>query len=146
MRRPYWRCYYANTQVSRWRGRSWRTPSSDHVSYSQAIIYVIDSSDVARLPTSRSELLTMLSEDELKHVPVLVFANKQACPSLRLVIVTRQLTRFRFRRLNRTSRAPSPPRRSRTSSVSQVEKKAGNGPSGEVARSRVKDWRKGSIG
>lgn len=43
----------------------------------QAIIYVIDSSDAARLPTSRSELLTMLSEDELKSVPVLVFANKQ---------------------------------------------------------------------
>jgi len=54
--RPYWRCYYANTQ---------------------AIIYVIDSSDTERLPTSRSELLTMLSEDELKNVPVLVFANKQ---------------------------------------------------------------------
>jgi ADP-ribosylation factor-like protein 1 len=43
----------------------------------QAIIYVIDSSDASRLPTSRSELLTMLSEDELKSVPVLVFANKQ---------------------------------------------------------------------
>jgi ADP-ribosylation factor-like protein 1 len=43
----------------------------------QAIIYVIDSSDPSRLPTSRSELLTMLSEDELKTVPVLVFANKQ---------------------------------------------------------------------
>lgn len=44
---------------------------------SKAIIYVIDSSDHSRLPTSRSELLTMLSEDELKNVPVLVFANKQ---------------------------------------------------------------------
>ncbi|CDZ97205.1 small monomeric gtpase [Phaffia rhodozyma] len=54
--RPYWRCYYANTQ---------------------AIIYVIDASDAARLPTSRTELLTMLSEEELKGVPVLVFANKQ---------------------------------------------------------------------
>lgn len=43
----------------------------------QAIIYVIDSSDIPRLATSRSELLTMLSEDELKSVPVLVFANKQ---------------------------------------------------------------------
>jgi hypothetical protein len=38
---------------------------------------VIDSSDVSRLATSRSELLTMLAEDELKSVPVLVFANKQ---------------------------------------------------------------------
>ncbi|EJT97694.1 ARF/SAR [Dacryopinax primogenitus] len=54
--RPYWRCYFANTQ---------------------AIIYVIDSSDVARLPTSRAELLTMLAEEELRGVPLLVFANKQ---------------------------------------------------------------------
>ena len=46
----------------------------------QAIIYVIDSSDASRLATSRSELLTMLSEDELKSVPVLVFANKQDVP------------------------------------------------------------------
>ncbi|KAJ3715626.1 small monomeric GTPase [Lentinula guzmanii] len=54
--RPYWRCYFPNTS---------------------AIIYVIDSSDHARLPTSRSELLTMLSEEELKGVPLLVFCNKQ---------------------------------------------------------------------
>jgi len=54
--RPYWRCYFANTQ---------------------AIIYVIDSSDVSRLSTSRAELLTMLSEEELRGVPLLVFANKQ---------------------------------------------------------------------
>lgn len=38
---------------------------------------MIDSADAARLPTSRSELLTMLAEEELKNVPVLVFANKQ---------------------------------------------------------------------
>ncbi|TFY69442.1 hypothetical protein EVG20_g3158 [Dentipellis fragilis] len=54
--RPYWRCYFPNTS---------------------AIIYVIDSSDHARLQTSRSELLTMLSEDELAGVPLLVFCNKQ---------------------------------------------------------------------
>ncbi|KAF6762573.1 small monomeric GTPase [Ephemerocybe angulata] len=54
--RPYWRCYFPNTS---------------------AIIYVIDSSDHARLTTSRTELLTMLSEDELKGVPLLVFCNKQ---------------------------------------------------------------------
>ncbi|KAH9999389.1 ADP-ribosylation factor family-domain-containing protein [Russula vinacea] len=42
--RPYWRCYFPNTS---------------------AIIYVIDSSDTSRLQTSRSELLTMLSEEEL---------------------------------------------------------------------------------
>ncbi|KAH8106267.1 ARF SAR [Cristinia sonorae] len=54
--RPYWRCYFPNTS---------------------AIIYVIDSSDTARLTTSRSELLTMLSEEELAGVPLLVFCNKQ---------------------------------------------------------------------
>ncbi|KAG8702529.1 hypothetical protein FRC09_004686, partial [Ceratobasidium sp. 395] len=57
--RPYWRCYYANTH---------------------AIIYVIDASDQDRLQTSRAELLTMLAEEELKGVPVLVFANKQDMP------------------------------------------------------------------
>ncbi|EIN10341.1 ARF/SAR [Punctularia strigosozonata HHB-11173 SS5] len=54
--RPYWRCYFPNTS---------------------AIIYVIDSSDHARLATSRTELLTMLSEEELNGVPLLVFCNKQ---------------------------------------------------------------------
>jgi ADP-ribosylation factor-like protein 1 len=38
---------------------------------------VIDSADHSRLQTSRSELLTMLSEDELAGVPLLVFCNKQ---------------------------------------------------------------------
>lgn len=79
--RPYWRCYYANTQVRRCPVLcSLTTPFDAPDIYPlnrQAIIYVIDASDVARLPTSRSELLTMLSEEELKNVPVLVFANKQ---------------------------------------------------------------------
>jgi len=57
--RPYWRCYYPQTS---------------------AIIYVIDSSDTDRLQTSRTELLTMLSEDELREVPLLVFCNKQDVP------------------------------------------------------------------
>jgi ADP-ribosylation factor-like protein 1 len=56
--RPYWRCYYANTQ---------------------AVIYVVDSADRDRLPTSKAELLSMLSEDELKDAKLLVFANKQVC-------------------------------------------------------------------
>ncbi|KAF8592521.1 ARF/SAR [Ramaria rubella] len=57
--KPYWRCYYPQTS---------------------AIIFVIDSSDAARLQTSRAELLTMLSEDELREVPLLVFCNKQDIP------------------------------------------------------------------
>lgn len=38
---------------------------------------MIDAADTDRLATSRAELLTMLSEEELKGVPLLVFANKQ---------------------------------------------------------------------
>jgi len=57
--RPYWRCYYPQTS---------------------AIIFVIDSADVDRLSTTRAELLTMLAEDELREVPLLVFCNKQDVP------------------------------------------------------------------
>ncbi|XP_064399723.1 ADP-ribosylation factor-like protein 1 [Halichondria panicea] len=54
--RPYWRCYYANTD---------------------AIIYVVDSADRDRLAISKSELVSMLEEDELKTAMLMVFANKQ---------------------------------------------------------------------
>ncbi|CAF0721583.1 unnamed protein product [Adineta steineri] len=54
--RPYWRCYYSNTD---------------------AIIYVVDSMDRDRLSISKQELLSMLEEDELKNAVLCVFANKQ---------------------------------------------------------------------
>jgi ADP-ribosylation factor-like protein 1 len=54
--RPYWRCYYANTD---------------------AIIYVVDSSDHERMGISKSELYGMLEEEELKNALLCVFANKQ---------------------------------------------------------------------
>eukprot|EP00731_Ephydatia_muelleri_P005798 Em0003g46a len=54
--RPYWRCYYANTD---------------------AIIYVVDSVDRERLSISKSELVSMLEEEELKTALLMVFANKQ---------------------------------------------------------------------
>ncbi|KAJ3085120.1 Arf GTPase arl1 [Quaeritorhiza haematococci] len=54
--RPYWRCYYANTD---------------------AIIYVVDSVDRDRIATSREELVAMLEEEELKEAALLVLANKQ---------------------------------------------------------------------
>ena len=57
--RPYWRCYYPNTQ---------------------AIIYVVDSTDVDRLETTKNEFHAILEEDELKEALVLVFANKQDLP------------------------------------------------------------------
>jgi|Transcript_6549 ADP-ribosylation factor-like protein 1 len=57
--RPYWRCYYPNTQ---------------------AIIYVVDSSDVERIGTSSEEFHALLEEEELKDAILLVFANKQDLP------------------------------------------------------------------
>ncbi|OZJ04673.1 ADP-ribosylation factor-like protein 1 [Bifiguratus adelaidae] len=54
--RPYWRCYYSNTD---------------------AVIYVVDSVDKDRMDTSKEELHAMLEEEELKDAALLVFANKQ---------------------------------------------------------------------
>ena len=54
--RPYWRNYYERTD---------------------ALIYVVDSSDSKRLEETASELSELLKEDKLHGVPLLVFANKQ---------------------------------------------------------------------
>ena len=54
--RPYWRCYYPNTD---------------------AIIFVVDSVDSDRFVTARSELMAMLQEEDLKDAVLLIFANKQ---------------------------------------------------------------------
>ena len=63
--RPYWRCYYAQTD---------------------AIIYVVDSSDQERLSLAQSELLSMLGEEELKGVLLMVLANKQDVPQAKSVV------------------------------------------------------------
>ena len=54
--RPYWKNYYNNTD---------------------ALIYVVDSSDEPRLSECVDELTQLLAEDDLQKVPLLVFANKQ---------------------------------------------------------------------
>eukprot|EP00520_Triparma_pacifica_P016281 CAMPEP_0118658750 /NCGR_PEP_ID=MMETSP0785-20121206/14738_1 /TAXON_ID=91992 /ORGANISM="Bolidomonas pacifica, Strain CCMP 1866" /LENGTH=175 /DNA_ID=CAMNT_0006551795 /DNA_START=76 /DNA_END=599 /DNA_ORIENTATION=- len=54
--RPYWRCYYPNTD---------------------AIIFVVDSADSERLAIAKQELAAMLQEEELASSILLVFANKQ---------------------------------------------------------------------
>lgn len=54
--RPYWRCYYSNTD---------------------AVIYVVDSCDRDRMGISKQELLAMLDEEELRNAILLIFANKQ---------------------------------------------------------------------
>lgn len=57
--RPYWRCYYPNTD---------------------AVIFVVDSTDKERLMIAKQELMAMLDEDELRDAILLVFANKQDQP------------------------------------------------------------------
>ncbi|KAF1887488.1 hypothetical protein Lal_00040542 [Lupinus albus] len=57
--RPYWRCYFPNTQ---------------------AIIYVVDSSDTDRLVIAKEEFHAILEEEELKGAVALIFANKQDLP------------------------------------------------------------------
>ncbi|KAH7286234.1 hypothetical protein KP509_33G065200 [Ceratopteris richardii] len=57
--RPYWRCYFPNTQ---------------------AVIYVVDSSDTERLSIAKDEFHAILEEEELKDAVVLVYANKQDLP------------------------------------------------------------------
>ncbi|KAM9307106.1 ADP-ribosylation factor-like protein 3 [Pholidichthys leucotaenia] len=56
MIRPYWRNYFENTD---------------------ALIYVIDSSDRKRFEETSIELAELLEEERLAGVPMLIFANKQ---------------------------------------------------------------------
>ena len=57
--RDSWHSYYPNTQ---------------------GMIYIIDSSDRARLDLTKQELHTLLQHEELKNVPILILANKQDLP------------------------------------------------------------------
>merc|ERR1711924_130264 len=50
---------------------------SNYFESSDALVYVIDSSDVRRLEESSQELKELLAEDKLCGVPLLIFANKQ---------------------------------------------------------------------
>ena len=53
--RPYWKNYFENTD---------------------GLVYVVDSSDEVRLKECSEELQNLLAEENLKSVPLLVFANK----------------------------------------------------------------------
>ncbi|KAJ5105823.1 hypothetical protein NUU61_003170 [Penicillium alfredii] len=57
--RPLWRHYYSGTQ---------------------GLIFVVDSSDTARLEEARSELHKIINDREMKDALLLVFANKQDTP------------------------------------------------------------------
>ncbi len=54
--RPLWRHYYTNTS---------------------SLVFVVDSNDRDRISEAADELHKMLSEDQLRHIPCLVLANKQ---------------------------------------------------------------------
>ena len=54
--RELWKHYYSNTD---------------------AIIFVVDSSAVERLTEAKEELFKMLENEELKYLPILIYANKQ---------------------------------------------------------------------
>ena len=56
--RPYWRNYYEQTD---------------------ALIYVVDSADENRIAEIKTNFDELMTEEQLKGVPVLVFANKQDC-------------------------------------------------------------------
>lgn len=67
--RPYWRCYFTNTD---------------------AIIYVVDSADRNRMGVAREELVLMLDEEELRKAILLVLANKQDMPNAMTVTEVHQ--------------------------------------------------------
>lgn len=46
----------------------------------QGLIFVVDSSDTARLNEARSELHKIINDREMKDALLLVFANKQDTP------------------------------------------------------------------
>merc|ERR1712039_30007 len=50
---------------------------SNYFEASDALVYVIDSSDTRRLEESGAELRELLADDKLQSIPLLVFANKQ---------------------------------------------------------------------
>ncbi|GMR33971.1 hypothetical protein PMAYCL1PPCAC_04166 [Pristionchus mayeri] len=66
--RPLWKYYFQNTQ---------------------ALIYVVDSSDVTRMDEARDELHSILDDPEMADVKILVYANKQ---DLRSAISPTELT------------------------------------------------------
>ena len=60
LQRALWRHYYQNTQ---------------------ALIFVVDSTDRERIQDAKEDLHRVFNEDELKDAVLLVFANKQDLPN-----------------------------------------------------------------
>lgn len=59
---------------------SLRANWKDHLEGTDALVYVLDSTDEARLPEAVTELMEVLDDPYMAGVPVLVLANKQEAP------------------------------------------------------------------
>ncbi|XP_040830875.1 ADP-ribosylation factor-like protein 14 [Ochotona curzoniae] len=57
-----------------------RSTWSDFCENSDGLVYVVDSSDKRRLDKSRREFERILKNEHIKHVPVVLLANKQDVP------------------------------------------------------------------
>lgn len=80
--RELWRHYYCNND---------------------AIIFVIDSNDKERLELAKEEIYKMLNEEELKGLPILIYANKQDisdCFSINEIIKELELNSIKDRKWN----------------------------------------------
>ncbi|XP_078100470.1 LOW QUALITY PROTEIN: ADP-ribosylation factor-like protein 11 [Sander vitreus] len=61
--------------------KSMRDNWSHYLDDCQALVFVVDSSDPARLPEAQKVLKKVLSEKKLKGVPLMVLANKKDLPN-----------------------------------------------------------------
>ena len=78
--RPLWRHYFQNTQ---------------------ALVLVVDANDRDRIDQARDEIHRMLTEDELRDVPLLIYANKQDLPNaMNAAEVTEKLGLSKLRNRN----------------------------------------------
>jgi len=75
--RKLWRHYYAGTD---------------------ALIFVVDSSDIERLELARDELFNVLDEEELKDAKVLIYANKMDISTLQLSEIAERLGLSKLKR------------------------------------------------
>lgn len=62
MLRPLWRHYFQNTD---------------------GLVFVIDSSDSTRFAEAKTELTSILTDDQMRGVPFVILANKQDLPGRR---------------------------------------------------------------
>lgn len=73
---------------------SWK----DHLEGTDALVFVLDSTDAARLPEAVAELTEVLDDPHMASVPFLVLANKQEAPAaLPLLEIRERLGLERFR-------------------------------------------------